>query len=274
VAKQRSVVDYVLAAIALTLVSTLCAWCLSFFDQMQRAHEATISAASTACAPVHSSECLSLRIQIADLRAQQEMAEWAYLMVASTIAGTIVTTFGLIYVVRAFRLNAAATEHAATAASAAAAANTLSIELNRAHVAILNAEIFVESGMPGSVAILVRNVGKTIAKSVDIRDHVFFGAPNSEFMPTAFDFESVLDMAPDQETTKHIHSFDLASREEAARELATGAKGAFFVVGRVDYVDVVGRSQWTTFRFRAMPDAHGIFREGPMALCEAGNAAS
>lgn len=54
-----------------------------------------------------------------DLRAQQDMAEWAFAMFIATIAGVVVTIIGLIYVVRAYRLNAIATDHARKAAEAA-----------------------------------------------------------------------------------------------------------------------------------------------------------
>lgn len=54
-----------------------------------------------------------------DLHAQQEMAEWAYAMFLATLAGVLITAVGLIYVVRAFRLNAEATEQARIAAKAA-----------------------------------------------------------------------------------------------------------------------------------------------------------
>lgn len=56
-----------------------------------------------------------------DLRAQQEMAEWAFAVFLATLASIVVTLVGLIYVVRAYRLNAAATDHARVAAEAAVA---------------------------------------------------------------------------------------------------------------------------------------------------------
>ena len=59
-----------------------------------------------------------------DLRAQEEMADWALLMFFATFTGVAVTIIGLIYIVRAYRLNAAATDHARIAANAAVAQAT------------------------------------------------------------------------------------------------------------------------------------------------------
>lgn len=225
---------------------------------------------SEACATTLSSTKLGL----ADLRAQQEMAQWAYAMVLATLTGVVITALGLVYVVRAFRLNASATEHAARAADAAAAANAQSTELARAYVCILSAEISVESGLPESITICIKNVGQTLARKVDVRDHAFFGPPDATEAPGELESEGLVDMAPGQEATKVAHSFDSGSRAIAAAQLAMGAKGAFFYFGRIDYVDLAGRAQWTTFRFKASPDANGIFRDGPMSLCRDGNAAS
>ena len=47
-----------------------------------------------------------------DLRAQQDMAEWAFAMFLVALAGLGATVAGLIYIVRAYRLNADATEAA------------------------------------------------------------------------------------------------------------------------------------------------------------------
>lgn len=58
-----------------------------------------------------------------DLRAQEQMASWALLMFFATVIGVITTIIGLIYVVRAYFINAQATRHASEAAKAATAAN-------------------------------------------------------------------------------------------------------------------------------------------------------
>jgi hypothetical protein len=208
-----------------------------------------------------------------DLRAQQDMAQWAYAMFLATVAGLFVTAVGLIYVVRAFRLNAIATEHAANAADSAARANEHFVESVRAHVAIMNVGMTAQEGMPDALWVTIKNVGQSRASAVRIADHTWFGPPDDE---AEYELEEtgVLDLAPGQEFTESMTKLDPAKIAIAKRLLQEGKRGAFFVMGRLDYTDMLGRSQFTKFRFRADTNGGGRFEDGSMKICRTGNESS
>lgn len=76
-----------------------------------------------------------------DLRAQRHMALWAMWMFIATAAGVIATGVGLLYVIRAYNLNAEATRHAATAAKAATESANSFVRAERPHFMVDKIEL-------------------------------------------------------------------------------------------------------------------------------------
>jgi hypothetical protein len=111
-----------------------------------------------------------------DLRAQQDMAEWAFVMVLVGLAGLGATVAGLIYIIRAYNLNASATDYARIAAEAATqqtkiAQQTLAAE-RRPWVAIDDVGLisFFYEPVNGRIAfdtlVTLRNTGQSPALDV------------------------------------------------------------------------------------------------------------
>jgi hypothetical protein len=108
-----------------------------------------------------------------DLRAQQEMADWALAMFFATVIGVVTTLIGLIYVVRAYYANVEATK-AATAAADAANATLHSgrawlIPSGDVEIDLLGPDYrFRDELMEGGVrvALMLRNFGQTPAMDV------------------------------------------------------------------------------------------------------------
>lgn len=102
-----------------------------------------------------------------DLKAQQEMAEWAFGMLLVSIAGLAVTTIGVLFVLQSLRLARAAVDRAAEA-------NRLSQEAiivdQRAWIVtelILDGDLEItETGMGLGVRAVHKNIGKTPALNV------------------------------------------------------------------------------------------------------------
>ena len=139
-------INFAFAAVCLLLIGTLISWgAISYSQQQnqqrQQREQTTQYEASdgtqqweATCTQIPSTRTASCVIYPPqsqaethrterDLRAQEQMANWALLMFFATMVGVAVTIIGLTYVIAAYYINARATEYAAKAADEATKAN-------------------------------------------------------------------------------------------------------------------------------------------------------
>ena len=122
-----------------------------------------------------------------DLQAQQDMARWALGLLVLSGVGLAVTTAGVIYVALTFRetrrmVGEASRSNAAAEAATAISRDTLELmrqttqtELRPYLVLTFAGAIQLASGMPVRATVTVKNVGKTPAYKVAIRERTIFG---------------------------------------------------------------------------------------------------
>jgi hypothetical protein len=114
-----------------------------------------------------------------DLRAQEQMANWALLMFFATTAGVITTMIGLIYVVRAYRLNADATDHARIAAEAAQRGQRAWLSLGPLNKSLVSASVRkwrprplprtgIDNMLRCEFEVVMENVGREPAQNIDL----------------------------------------------------------------------------------------------------------
>jgi len=175
-----------------------------------------------------------------DLRAQQDMAEWAYSLLWVSIVSTFVTACGVIYVALTLNETRKATEAAAKAADAAVKANdtTLLVGSNqaRAYLTIRPPCAPIEGEAVFSYA--VSNSGTTPARGIKWEYRLRFGGRLLE--TDSARLHSLADIPGGNEPVDQIILEHQATwLREAIDQLTLKRRGYFHIVVR--YRDVFGR---------------------------------
>lgn len=201
--------------------------------------------------------------EIADLKAQQEMAEWAFWMMLSSFAAVIVTAVGVVYVALTLKATREAVQEAEVATKAAQdsveATEKSAVRQLRAYVYVDHATITNLSGKP-KIKVKIKNFGQTPAYSMQHWAAVGFQPyplPENLKEPEDFIPAPISDLPPGHDHTSPIPYDRLFSNDER-ESLRTGENG-IYVVGRIAYRDVYDEPRITNYC---------LFIGGPIGLKE------
>jgi len=208
------------------------------------------------------------RTATADLKAQQEMADWALAMFFATGVGVLVTFAGVIYVAMTLhetrRMSAEAAKATAaseTAAAAAVAANTGFVESSkrelRAYVHVAKAEILdVKAGSYPQHLLQIQNAGQTPAYNLQVAIIAAIAVTRPPFDRSKADISSPTVLGPgliQTQSEKMIQSLN----ETQASDIKAGVR-ELYVFGEITYRDAFDTDRITRFSYRH--DATGIGR--------------
>jgi hypothetical protein len=219
----------------------------------------------------------------ADLKAQQEMAEWALAMFFATAGGVLITFAGVVYVAMTLhetrRMSAEAakaTSASEVAAKAAQDANAGFIDASkrelRAYVHVVKAEItdVAENNIPRFVVQFI-NAGQTPAHKVIVAIGSLITVENDPvFDRSKGESSSASVIGPGQIQTHSNRMLSTLNRQqmEAIRKRVQ----VLHVLGEVTYLDAFDRPWATKFSYRY--DAEGIGDGRSMIVNDTGNEAS
>lgn len=215
-----------------------------------------------------------------DLRAQQDMAKWAFAMFLASVAGVGVTLIGVFYVAATLDETRNMAEEAGRATTAAQAGAAAALAANRqfsesaereqrAYVALVNADIVVAAGF-FVVKVDIKNSGRTPARNpvFRVKAHVQ-PAHNPTFSLTGATIKNMADFAPGGESSNTFkYDVHLALEEVGLRNESK----FLYVWGDIRYVDVFDVTQTTSFRFKMF--AKDGLVAGLLDVCDEGNTIS
>jgi hypothetical protein len=169
-----------------------------------------------------------------DLKAQQDMAKWALLML-------IVTSVGVVYVAQTLNITRQANERFADAAK---------MEL-RAYVAPVNFIIGpIESGKPISFSFETKNFGQTPARNV-CHTYRIFTASSEKAVPKfgsgPIQSDANYALPPGHVFETQFSTEDVNTADEASRLLS--GKAILGIRGYLVYRDIFGRRHFSTFNY-------------------------
>jgi hypothetical protein len=127
--------------------------------------------------------------------------------------------------------------------------------------------IHIKVGVNTSVAFNIKNCGQTPARNVRVRGKVaFYELPQHKTTPELVPYDSKTIIHPGT----HIELQMTATDETTAADVAGMRSGTrkLYIVGVIDYKDVFGSPQWTSFKLVAADSG------GRVTYCEDGNDAT
>lgn len=211
-----------------------------------------------------------------DLNAQNQMADWAFWMMAVSAVTMGIAAWALWYVKGTLdetrAMAAQATEGTRAAQSAVDVTDMSAKRQLRAYLGVEKIEPIDAQGMFAARAVFMNN-GQTPAYIKSVKTRHWLGP-----FPTLNPHES----GPPLKNTFHLKpiinpgrsgkiSFPLIEGEELEK-LSSGEDFAYYVYGRIEYADVFDRSLWLTFAYRILWSTREL--EDGILPCVQGNDAN
>lgn len=213
-----------------------------------------------------------------DLRAQEEMADWAESMVWISLAGLAATSVGIVYVALTLRETRLATAAAIRGTKVSEEAVSVQRELGEKQV---RAYIFLDAagpilpfqlavGEPPSGMINIKNFGQSPAYDIRCQRGTMSGPwpiPDDFEFPTddTANFATGASLAPGEVTSFPIFKAGQIVGQEDFDGIRDGNL-AFYIWGRIRYRDVFGHSRHTNFCLTLDPQSvsqhHALRRSG------------
>ncbi|WP_135213276.1 hypothetical protein [Vitreimonas flagellata] len=213
------------------------------------------------------------RYTSADLRAQQDMAAWAFATFVTGVVGALITVAGVIYVAWTLAETRKATGAAQSAADAAKDANKAFAEHSqrelRAYVGVpVVAVKDLAIGAQPTFSYQIKNFGATPARELESKYYIVAcDDPNTHKVRTPADkvvptWSSRVDLAPGQEPVEVTQTHHARWTEAMHTAFAAG-QGTLMLCAIIRYRDVYGKRHWTMFKSYLRP---GTIRNGAGVL--------